>query len=204
MRTFSGKLLVGIGLILGAQSTPLSAAISVVRFEVVLDGGYEINGHLSYDDSFPTVIAQGPLVNGTEFGENIGVESLSVNILHSSGVVLGNYLNVLEGEIFYNFLALEFDTSSMNFVGLLDIGEDTLASSPDEYFLTAEDSNSGQATPVATFQLNSVLPHDPADPGPIDQSQTAGLIVSVVPEASICGCLGLASLLLLMKRTRRS
>jgi len=89
-----------------------------VDFTWVGDAGYKAEGNFVYDDAATQIQAQ-----GEELGDfNDGLYYLEISFFDPSNTSLYSAINVLDGIVQYEYLNFNFDTPTMEFFGIFDMG----------------------------------------------------------------------------------
>ncbi len=114
-RRLAGALIVCIAAVFSAQQA--SAGLMTKNFSWVGNAGYTAQGVFTYEDSIPTVSADG-------LGATTGLEEWSVSFFDPGATLLSTFDNVTGGISSYEYLDITFDTASMLFSGTFDVGKD--------------------------------------------------------------------------------
>ncbi len=164
-----------------------SAQAITFNFEWLGDAGFSASGSFSYDETTaPATFSESGL------GPTNVLDSLTVSFFDPSNSLLATFDNVVGGVSTYEFLAFNFDTTTQELFGFLDIGEDTFTGTPGEFFLIGD-------VGISLDLVDAAL-------GPLDSnSGTITVSVASVPEPSSLIGLGLIGLgALAAKRKARS
>lgn len=165
-----------------ASAGVANAALITAQYSIMFDGGYSAEGTITYDDSIP-------IVSGEHDGPTNGIEYLDITFFDPSDVELYSFVDISGGVSNYEFLEIEFDTTTPNFLANsgVDLGQDTGA--PEEIYLHGDIGATTQlfvgAGDVITDVINPTV-----------------FTVTVVPEPSTLAlaALGLMCMALRVKR----
>ncbi len=177
-------LLVATCVALGTASVHADLVDATFRWEG--DSGFVVSGNIRYDDAINPVVGSG-------FGATTGLDFLDLSVFDPADTLLFSTTNVSGGNSDYQYLNVSIDTVAqvISAGSTFDIGDDSLAGDPNEYFLFGTVGSSivlfnGQS---ATIDRNS---------GDVAFTSSAP-----VPEPAALGLVGAAVALSALRRRRQ-
>jgi hypothetical protein len=104
-------------------------------------------------------------------GSGSGLDSLVVSFCDPSSLLLGEFTDVLAGDVKYSYLALSFGTASLTFSGVFDFGQDTATAG--QYYWGGTVGSVSQLIGVPAY-VN------------LDSTSATVIQVNAVPEPASC------------------
>lgn len=118
------------------------AECTKVNFNWTGNAGFSADGTMVYDNTIPIVAGpEFPLPSDGFVGPTRGIESLEVMFFDDSDNLLNTHTPVSNGDSNYFFLRVSFNTSTLEFFSIFDVGLDETAG--DNYLLRFDESVPG-------------------------------------------------------------